>query len=213
MLSMHSLQLVLLVVLLALTLASAAAKAKKKEDSGLPCQKYLDMSDEDLFFAASDGRRIGEYCRVKNSPNAACEFSVVAEPSTATGYDGWPRTYEDRGRGCVYHPTGRGKCLFGREDYRHWPEAERTNMCSGTYVHNAAAQLRHAIVNDACGGSCHLPSCSADHYSRPYCYHCRKCKDNFEQCKEGYKFCKLCKEECPQEYEMGERKSVMGDEF
>ena len=208
---MVSMQLLQLLVLLALTLASAAKK-KPKEES-LPCQKYLDMSDEDLFFAASDGRRIGEYCRVKNSPNnAACEFSVVAESSAATGYDGWPRTYEDRGRGCTYNPTSKSKCLFTRDDYRHWPEAERTKMCAGTYVQNAAAQLRHAIVNDACGGACNLPSCSADH-SRPYCYHCRKCKGNFEDCKEGYKFCKLCKEECPEEYEKGERKSVMGDEF
>jgi len=178
----------------------------------LPCQNYLDMSDDDLFFAASEGRRIGDFCRVKSSPGTACDYYVVSEPSASTGYDGWPRTYEDRGKGCVYHPDGKGKCLFTRDDYRHWPIEERERMCAGNYIANAAAQLRHAIANDACGGSCRLPACSADH-SRPYCYHCRKCKGNFENCQEGYKFCKLCKEECTNEYENGERTNVMGDEF
>ena len=139
----------------------AVSVAADDKQSSLPCQKYLDMSDEDLFFSASEGRRIGDYCRIKNSPSAACDYYVMAEPSASTGYDGWPRTYEDRGRGCVYHPEGKGKCFFSRDDYRHWPLEDRREMCAGNYVSNAAAQLRHAIANDACGGECSLPECSS----------------------------------------------------
>ena len=75
------------------TAAAASSNKKKKNEAPteLPCQKYLDMSDEDLFFAASDGRMIGDYCRIKHSPKqtaTGCEYSVTAEPSKATGYDG-----------------------------------------------------------------------------------------------------------------------------
>ena len=178
----------------------------------IPCQKYLDMSDEDLFYAASEGRRVGEFCGIKNSPSGACDYSVISEPSPTTGYDGWPRNYDDRGRGCVFHPEGKGKCVYLKdESYRHWNKDELRQMCAGSYVQNAAAQLRHAIRNDACGGACSLPQCS-DH-SRPYCYHCRKCKGNMENCKESFKFCKLCKDECSKEYEEGEKAGPGGDEL
>ncbi|CAB9500544.1 expressed unknown protein [Seminavis robusta] len=214
-----SLALLLLVCNVSVVLAKKpSSSSSKKTGDGpppQPCQKYLDMSDEDLFFSASEGRRIGDHCRIKNSPSASCDYYVVAEPSATTGYDGWPRTFEDRGRGCVYHPDGKGKCGYQKMDYRHWDETERTQMCAGNYVQNAAAQLRHAILNDRCGGSCSLPQChhASHETTRPYCYHCRKCKDNMEHCKEGYKFCKLCKEECPSDYEKGEVKRTMGDEL
>ena len=198
----------LLVLLLSVTTRQEVSAA----DSARPCQNYLDMSDEDLFYAASEGRRIGDYCRVKNSPNTACDYYVVAEASASTGYDGWPRTYNDRGRGCVYHPEGKGKCAYLKDDYRHWAVEERQSMCAGNYLANAAAQLRHAIVNDACGGVCSYPQCSRE-TTRPYCFHCRKCKDNLEHCKEGFKFCNLCREECPDEYEKGEPRRAMGDEL
>jgi hypothetical protein len=211
---------VLLVVLLVVATSRHEVSGKKLSNDASPpppqpCQEYLDMSDEDLFYAASEGRRVGDHCRVKNSPNAGCDYYVVAQASSATGYDGWPRTYDDRGRGCVYHPEGKGKCGYLKDDYRHWAMEERQAMCAGNYVANAATQLRHAIVNDACGGKCSLPQChGASHEAtRPYCFHCRKCKDNMEHCKEGFKFCKLCREECPEEYEKGEPRRAMGDEL
>lgn len=195
-----------------LVMAALAASALSDSEPIHPCQSYLDLSDEQLFQAATDGNTIGDYCRVKNTPNSSCEFHVTAKPSDLTNYDGWPRTYDDRGRGCVYHPEGKGKCLFLRDDYNHWAEKDRKKMCSGTYVTNAAAQLRHAILNDACGGECALPECSIEHW-KPYCYHCRKCKGNMEKCAEGYKFCKLCQEECREDYEKGEYMGAMGDEL
>lgn len=201
------------VLFLLLTATFAKKTAKEDGPPDHPCQKYLDMSDFDLFFEASEGRRVGEHCRIKNSPQAACDFYVVAEASAATGYDGWPRSYEDRGRGCVYHPEGKGKCSYLKNEYRQFDQDERAKMCAGDYVANAAAQLRHAILHDKCGGKCSLPEChlGAHEKTRPWCFHCRKCKGNMEDCKEGYKFCKLCREECPEEYQRGENKR--GDEL
>lgn len=196
------------VALLACCFSLSKAAADEGSTKITPCQNYLDLSDEGLFKAASGGKTIGEFCRVKHSPSASCEYHVMAKPSEATGYDGWPRTYDDRGRGCVYHPTGKGKCLYGRQDYRQWDDQDRDDMCAGNYVQNAAVQLRHAIINGACGGECSLPKCGSDggESAKPYCYHCRKCKGNYENCQEGYKFCNLCMEECTTEYNEGEKK-------
>ena len=128
---------------------------------GGPCKLatyYLLMSDQQLFDAAVDGKKVGGCFVYRNTGNWACEFYVKAatagsiNPSTGTPYDGWPRNQQNQGTGCVLSsPSGSVSACFPGTQYNNWPLSEKQPMCTASVVANAAARLRHAIRYNQCG--------------------------------------------------------------
>lgn len=127
------------------------------------CKEYYttlldDLNKNELFaFSFLDarlnytgGHQVGEYCYVGSGfGNRYCRYYVYSKPSNSTGYEGWPRNVRDEGTGCVSYNAS--YCWYTAAEYENWPFSERMELCAANETQNAAAQLRHAIVNNACG--------------------------------------------------------------
>lgn len=155
-----TMEFLLFSVLLASKVFQGAASSSQNWD---PCRPedqshYLDLSDEELYETAVAGR-IGDYCYIQTAP-AACNLYVKARPSNSTRYSGWPRSWDDRGTGCV-KDSSHAHCYFEDDDYKNWHPKVREEMCTDSGTHNAAAQLRHAILHRACSDDCPVQPATA----------------------------------------------------
>lgn len=110
------------------------------------CDYQEHQSDETLWWRLTNGRSIGG-CSIQTGSSSACTTYAKSAVPGATGDRGHPKSRENTGTGCVR--TGRD-CYFWGDDYE-LTDAERRDMCTADERHNAVAQIRHAIRNDACG--------------------------------------------------------------
>jgi len=108
----------------------------------------LGLSDAKLYELASGGKKIGKYCYIHDPASGACNKYVKGRRSPTTGYDGVPRTTEDKGTGCIKDDAS-SFCFFYDTTYP-LTDAERSSMCTSNQVANAAAQLRYGIENGYC---------------------------------------------------------------
>eukprot|EP01026_Neomeris_dumetosa_P052185 TRINITY_DN460_c0_g1_i3.p1 TRINITY_DN460_c0_g1~~TRINITY_DN460_c0_g1_i3.p1 ORF type:complete len:212 (-),score=16.48 TRINITY_DN460_c0_g1_i3:390-1025(-) len=111
--------------------------------------QLLDLSDEELFNVGLEGVN---NCRINVRPNAgACYYYV-----SSGGSFGYPLTPDCRGTGCVKapdEPKSVNTCYYQDRVYGSAINEVASKFCTSNGVSNAAAQLRHAIENDACNCS------------------------------------------------------------
>eukprot|EP01025_Chloroclados_australasicus_P007288 TRINITY_DN1232_c0_g3_i1.p1 TRINITY_DN1232_c0_g3~~TRINITY_DN1232_c0_g3_i1.p1 ORF type:complete len:205 (-),score=3.79 TRINITY_DN1232_c0_g3_i1:591-1205(-) len=123
----------------------------------------LSQSDWKVFWLGLSGY-LGE-CKVIDAtqdPNAACDFYVQSAIHGTGSYKGYPLTTAGTGTGCVKapdYPKHVTTCWYDDADYGLAINQITHVLCTEYGVPNAAAQLRHAIQNDAC--NCNLPYAQA----------------------------------------------------
>lgn len=126
----------------------------------LPWTCKADFIDLDTFTLFQLGvHRLAGGCRIDiNTGSNFCDLYVISATVGAHGYRGWPRSFDNRGTGCVKapdFPKGRNICWYTMWNYKNWPMSDRSKMCASSFGEdNAAEQLRHAILHDQCMLSC-----------------------------------------------------------
>lgn len=91
-------------------------------------------------------------CRISDAQacsTCACDFYVKAFTTGTGSYNGWPRTTDGLGTGCVKSTSG-SFCYFNDQKYA-LTSSERSLMCTSDAKKNSLAQLRHALCNNQCG--------------------------------------------------------------
>lgn len=122
----------------------------------LPYNCKTDFVNLDPFYLFELGfHRLTGGCYISiNKGGGFCDLYVISATVGASGYRGWPRSYDNRGTGCVKapdFPKRRNICWYTMWNYYNWPLSQRLKMCASSFgEENAAEQLRHAIVNDQC---------------------------------------------------------------
>jgi len=115
---------------------------------------YLALSDDALVNRALVSP-IGKYCRVYDSTTGFCDWYVVGRAGGT--YNGVPRNNADEGTGCVKDDSG-DFCFYNDASYILTSQ-ERSSMCTGNRVANAAAQLRFGLQHGYCGDPCEPLPC------------------------------------------------------
>mmetsp|Transcript_54403 Transcript_54403/g.115554 ORF Transcript_54403/g.115554 Transcript_54403/m.115554 type:complete len:606 (-) Transcript_54403:100-1917(-) len=109
--------------------------------------ELLTFPDQALYDMGVD-KWLGKYCFIYHATGtpAACDFQVRGRPDGA-GNDGIPLAIAN-GDGCV-DDFGGANCKYNDAAFPLTQE-ERDDMCTGSRVANAAAQLRYGIRNGYC---------------------------------------------------------------
>lgn len=133
-----------LLVLSAIATVSSGAKLTKSF--------FLSLTPEALFaYGLKDavgGCKIG----LNTGSSAYADLYVTSATVGARGYRGWPRNRRNLGTGAVKapdFPRRRSFCWYQRSEY-NLPRSLRTAFCTRSGLHNAAAQLKDAIMKNQC---------------------------------------------------------------
>ncbi len=94
----------------------------------------------------TEGRKVGGCFVQYGGRTAACRMYAKSTTVSSKGYNGWPRTPDGRGTGCI--SVGRF-CYFRDPAYR-LSSSLVESFCTNDATANAVAQVKHAIRSGAC---------------------------------------------------------------